>query len=54
MGYLVSNSNSKGYLITKLIAAGYQVINIAIEWILETGSWNDFGDWVDSALWNDG
>jgi hypothetical protein len=23
-------------------------------WILETGVWNDFGRWRDTATWNDG
>ena len=63
MGYLVSSSaikyevssgNGKGYLITKLIAAGYNVVLIALDWILKTGSWDDTGFWVDSATWNDG
>jgi len=52
--YEVSNDNDNGYLITKLISNGYRVILIALEWILETGVWNDLGDWIDTAEWNDG
>lgn len=24
------------------------------EWILQDGTWNDSGVWVDTATWNDG
>lgn len=30
------------------------VILAGVPWILDTGIWNDAGEWKDESIWNDG
>jgi hypothetical protein len=44
-------SFSIGFQITQDFTAG---IGILLTWILTTGVWDDTGEWLDEASWNDG
>lgn len=46
---------------TLSFAIGYQITQdftgnggLILNWILTTGFWDDTGEWLDEATWNDG
>ena len=40
-----------GFQITQNFTAG---VGLLLTWILVTGFWDDDGEWLDEAFWNDG
>jgi hypothetical protein len=53
---VVTNSLNKLYLDKRgvRIATGVALGTAPPVWVLETGSWNDGGIWIDTSNWNDG
>ena len=50
-GWTVRATNVTG---TAVSASHSLTVNPASNWILADGTWNDSGEWVDTATWNDG